>query len=292
MEDLWVPLTLTAAFLQNLRSMLQKRLTGRLTANGASYARFCYALPFALVYLAVLSLGEGLPRTNAAFWMYCLLGSLGQIFASACLLAAFTLRNFAVTTALSKTEVIQAAVAGFLILGDSIPLAAMAGIAVSLLGVLLLTSSLRPTDFFKGERGLVLGLLAGSGLAVAVVGFRGAALALPDGGALMRAGFALAVALVIQTGVMGLYLWRREPGELARVGRAWRGGLWVGLCGVGASVGWFTAMTLQTAALVRALGQVELLFALLASWLFFREPMGVRELAGMLVLLAGIWLLL
>ena len=292
MDELWIPLTLAAAFLQNLRSLLQKRLTGALSVNGASYIRFCFALPFALIYLGLLSAEEALPPTGPEFWIYCLVGSLGQIFASACLLAAFTIRNFAVSTALSKTEVVQAALVGFLLLGDRVPTLAVVGIVLSLFGVLLMTSSLRLGDFLRADRGLALGLLAGTGLAAAVVGFRGAALALPEGGVFLRAGFVLATALIIQTLVMGLYLWQREPGQLMRVARAWRGGLWVGFCGVAASVGWFTAMTLQSAALVRALGQVELIFALLTSVLFFKEPLARRDLAGVLLLLIGIYLLL
>ncbi len=292
MEDLWIPLTLGAAFAQNLRSLLQKRLTGALSVNGASYVRFCYALPFALLYLALLVRETGLPGTSAAFWIYCAVASLAQIFASACLVAAFTVRNFAVSTALSKTEVVQAAAVGFTLLGDRVPSLAAVGIAVSLLGVLLLNSSFRLGDVLRADRGLLLGLLAGSGLALAVVGFRGAALALPQGGTFLRAGFVLAMALAIQTLVMGLYLWFREPGQLTRVARSWRGGISVGLCGVAASAGWFTAMTLQTAALVRALGQVELLFALLTSWWLFREPMRPRELTGLVLLVAGIYLLL
>jgi drug/metabolite transporter (DMT)-like permease len=168
----------------------------------------------------------------------------------------------------------------------------MLGIAISFLGVLVLTSVLRPTDFLRSERGLLLGLLAGAGLAVAVVCFRGAALALPEGSAVLRAALVLAAALAIQSLTMAAYLRLREPGELTRVVRAWRGGIWVGLCGVAASVGWFTAMTLEAAALVRALGQVELLFAVMTSWWVFREPLRLREATGITLLLGGIYLLL
>lgn len=289
---LWIPLTIAAAFLQNLRSLLQKRLTGALSVNGAAYVRFCYALPFAWLYLAVAGGGLGLPQPNAAFWWYCAAGSLGQVLASACLLSAFTLRSFAVSTALSKTETVQTAVIGFVVLGDVIATSAGLGIGISLLGVLLLIGGVSLRDALAKPRGLVLGLLVGSGLAVAAVGFRGAALALPEGGAMIRAGLTLAVALTLQSIAMGLYLALREPGELTRVARAWRPGLQVGLCGAAASVGWFTAMTLEASALVRALGQIELLFALLTSGWVFREQVRPREVAGAVTLVAGIYLLL
>ena len=97
---LWIPLTIAAAFLQNLRSLLQRRLTGALSVNGAAYVRFCFALPFAWLYLGMLAGSGGLPAPGGAFWSYVIAGSLGQMFASACLLAAFILRSFAVGTAL------------------------------------------------------------------------------------------------------------------------------------------------------------------------------------------------
>ncbi len=289
---LWIPLTVAAAFVQNLRSVLQKRLTGALSVNGAAYVRFCYALPFAWLYLAGLMLVESPPGLTLAFWAFCAAGSLGQVFASACLLSAFTLRSFATSTALSKTEVLQTAVIGLLVLDDRISPLAGLGVGISLVGVLLLMSGVSVRDALQNPRGLILGLLAGAGLAVAAVGFRGAALALPDGSTMLRAGLTLAVALTLQSVLMGAYLRLREPGQLTRVGSVWRQGVWVGVCGAAASVGWFTAMTLQTAALVRALGQVELLFALLASGWIFRERVRPREVIGIATLVLGIYLLL
>lgn len=289
---LWIPLTLAAAFLQNLRSLLQKRLAGTLSVNAASYVRFCYALPFAWIYLMLLVADASMPPLNGRFWLFCVVGALAQIVATALLLSAFTLRSFAVSTALSKTEVVQAMVLGFVLLGDAVtPLAAL-GIGISLVGVLLLSGGGALHQALANRRALLLGLLAGTGLALAVVGYRGAALALGQGDALLRAAVTLAVALGVQTVVMGGYLVLREPGQLRRVAAAWRAGVWVGACGAAASAGWFTAMALQTSALVRALGQAELLFAVLTSWWVFREGIRPRELAGMTVLVAGILLLL
>lgn len=289
---MWIVLTVAAAFAQNLRSLLQKRLTGALSVKGAAYVRFCYALPFAVLYLVALALDRGLPATTPGFWVFCTTGALAQILATASLLAAFTLRSFAVSTALSKTEAAQTAVIGFVLLGDVVSMAAMAGIFISLVGVVLLTGGARVADALRDRRALLLGLLAGGGLAVAAVGYRGAALSLPEGAATLRAGVTLAVALAVQTVVMGGYLAWREPGELRRVAASWRPGLLVGLCGAAASAGWFTAMTLQTAALVRAVGQVELLFALLTSHMVFGERVTGREVVGITTLVGGIYLLL
>ena len=91
---------------------------------------------------------------------------------------------------------------------------------------------------------------------------------------------------------MGVYLGLREPGELIRVARSWRSSIWVGLLGAVASACWFTAMTLVNAGLVRAVGQVELLFTFIAAIWFFKERVTGREVLGAVLIIAGIWLLL
>ena len=58
------------------------------------------------------------------------------------------------------------------------------------------------------------------------------------------------------------------------------------------SAGWFTAMTLENAAYVRAVGQIELVFTFIASYFFFRERSNTLELAGILLIVTGIIILL
>ena len=66
----------------------------------------------------------------------------------------------------------------------------------------------------------------------------------------------------------------------------------VGITGVLGSAGWFTAMTLQNAAYVRTLGQVELILTFLASHYLFRERIRKLEVIGVLLIVASIVLLL
>lgn len=297
MQELWIPLTIAAAFLQNLRSAQQKHLKGVLSSGGAAYARFLYAAPFALVYLPLLCLIEGTapPAPGAAFIGYVGVGAIAQIAATVLLLQSFDTRSFAVGTAYSKTESIQTVVVGMVVLGEWISGMAAAGIAVSLVGVLALSA---PPRTIAGRRtswfgaGARLGIAAGAGMALSAVCYRGAALSLADGSAAMRAACTLVSALVLQSVVMAFWLWRREPGELRRVLQARGRAVWVGVAGMLASAGWFTAMTLQTAAYVRALGQIELLFSFAASLLFFRETVRGLEVLGSGLLIAGIVLLL
>ncbi|HEY5647168.1 MAG TPA: EamA family transporter [Pseudomonadales bacterium] len=290
--ELWIPITIAAAFLQNVRSMLQKRATGDLSVNGAAYTRFCFALPFVWIYLAALGAWSELPEPTIEFLAYCLVGGVAQILATAFLVASFTQGNFAVGTAFSKTEVMQTALFGLLLLGDTLTLDATMGIAVSFLGVVILSFRGRLGMLLSGNRALLLGVLAGAGFGVAAVCYRAASLALPEGGFLQRAGCTLAVTVTLQTLIMGSYLVLREPGELTRVARSWRSSIWVGLTGSTASAGWFTAMTLVSAGLVRALGQVELLFTFAAAVWFFGERVTVREVLGSLLIVLGILLLI
>jgi drug/metabolite transporter (DMT)-like permease len=72
---------------------------------------------------------------------------------------------------------------------------------------------------------------------------------------------------------------------------SWKVSGWVGLSGMLGSVGWFTAMTIQNAAYVRALGQIELVFTFAASYFFFHEKTNRIELLGILLVIAGLLIL-
>ena len=297
--ELWVPITLAAAFMQNLRSALQKHLKGSLGTSGATFCRFVYAVPFALAYVALL--GEGLgfewPAPNPRFVLFAMLGGLTQITATALLVHLFSLRNFAVGTTYSKTETVQAAIFGVVILGESISLVATLAIGISLAGVMLISvarSRLDLRNLLLGWTGRVafIGVLSGTFFGLSAVAYRAASLSLGGEGFLMQAAFTLACVVVFQTAVMAAWIRLREPGELTRVIRSWRVASWVGVSGMLGSACWFTAMTLENAAYVRALGQVELVFTFIASYFFFRERSTAPEIAGILLIVAGIVILL
>lgn len=299
MFELWVPITLAAAFLQNLRSALQKYLKGRLSTAGATMTRFVYAVPFALAYVLVLNRQFDLPwpAVHGVFLGYMALGGVTQIAATALLVYLFAFRNFAVGTTYSKTETVQTAIFGIIVLGDPIGWGAMAGILVSLVGVIALSvakdqSGMRGLLTAWTSRTALIGLASGACFGISAISYRAASLSLGGEGFLMQAGFTLAAVTVFQTVLMSAYLLVREPGELLRVLRAWRVAAIVGLAGMGASACWFSAMTIQNAAYVRTLGQIELVFTFIASVLFFRERPTVLEVFGILTVIGGIVVLL
>jgi drug/metabolite transporter (DMT)-like permease len=297
--ELWIPITLAAAFFQNLRSALQKHLKGRLTNTGATFSRFAYAAPLAVIYALTLAAFSGaeLPRPNPTFVLYAAVGGLAQITATALLLYSFSFRNFAVGTTYSKTETVQTAIFGVLILGEPLGLGAVAAIVISLLGVMAISVASTRTSFVGlltslTEKPALVGIASGAFFGLSAISYRGASLSLGDQGFLIRAAFTLACVTVFQTLVMALYMRLREPGQVSAVLRAWRVAAWAGISGMIASAGWFTAMTLQNAAYVRALGQIELVFTFAASMFLFHERPNRIEVSGILLVIVGILLLL
>jgi drug/metabolite transporter (DMT)-like permease len=298
MLELWIPITIAAALFQNIRSSLQKHLKGTLSTLGATYVRFFYAVPFVLLYLTALKYGIGLelPEPNSRFLKFAALGGVTQILGTALLIHLFSFRNFVVGTAYSKTETIQAAVVGMFVLSDPITSWGLVAILVSLAGVMLL--ALADQDFraielvsFLLNKTAGIGIACGAAFGIAAVSYRAASLSLGTG-FVLSAACTLAVVLVLQATTMGVYLYLKEPGQLTAVLKAWRVAGIVGLAGMLASAGWFTAMTIQNAAHVRALGQVELIFAFLASVIFFHEKIKATEIAGVILIVAGILVLL
>ncbi|MCF8470087.1 MAG: EamA family transporter [Parvibaculum sp.] len=296
---LWIPITIAAAFLQNVRSTLQKQLTGKMSALGATYVRFAYGLPVALLYLLGLTAftGAPLPEANLLFLVYAVIGGMAQIWGTVLLVALFAYRNFAVGTTYSKTETIQTALFGIIVLGDHLSLGAFAAILISLAGVLAISiaqAKLTLTAFWRslGERPTLMGLGSGACYGIAAVCYRAASLSLHQPDFILSAAFTLAVVLAIQTALMTVWLGWRHPDQLAASFRTWKTSSAVGLAGAFASMGWFTAMTIQNAAYVRALGQIELVFTFASSHFLFREKTSRLELAGILLVIGGILLLL
>jgi drug/metabolite transporter (DMT)-like permease len=296
--EIWVLITIAAAFLQNLRNSLQKSINSVLSTSGAAYTRFAFGLPLAAIYWIGLRSQDSQPLDwGFAFWGFAGMGGIAQIIAMWFLLRSFQLRSFAVGTAYSKTETFQAAVLTIVLLGEAVSGAAFLAIAISFIGVCFLSlakMTLGVREFLTSwtNKGALMGLANGAMLGLSAVSYRGAALSLGADSAILAAAATLVVALSIQTIVMTVYLKIFEAGELTNVWRNRGKGMLVGIASMLGSVGWFTAMTLQNVAYVRAVGQVELIFTFLTAILVFRERIRWTELLGTALIIAGILFLL
>jgi drug/metabolite transporter (DMT)-like permease len=297
--ELWIPLTIAAAFFQNIRSAMQKHLKGKLSTLGASYVRFVYAWPIALVYLFAVIVIEGqpLPGFNSSFLLYALFGGICQIMFTIFLLWLFSFHNFAVGTTFSKLETVMVAIFGLLLLGDKLTTAIVVAIAISTVGLVVLSAGqakLNVSNLISGLWRLptLIGLACAAWLGMSVVLFRAASLSLNLDSFMVAAAFTLLIVLIMQIAIMTILIGLREPTQLSRVMTHWRPAMLVGISGGLASIGWFSAFTLQNATYVRALGQIELIFTFVVTLLFFREKVARAEIAGILLIIAAIIIIL
>jgi drug/metabolite transporter (DMT)-like permease len=293
--ELWIPITIAAAFLQNLRSAAQKHLKKVMGTTGATFVRFGFGFPFALLFVVLLASVGGMrvPAPNGTFFFWAVVGALGQIGATFLLIHLFSFRNFAVGTAYSRTEPAQAAVFGLIFLGERVTVGALAAIAISVFGVMLISVAHEEKNWrslFRsvGSRNALIGLASGTLFGISAVAYRAASLSLGGPNYVMQAAVTLAWVICFQTLVMLAWMLWRDRAELGRIASAWKPALFTGLVGASASFGWFAAMTLQQAAVVKALAQVELLFTFAASVFFFREKISWLETIGCLLIAFGI----
>jgi drug/metabolite transporter (DMT)-like permease len=293
----WALFTVIAAFSQTVRNAAQRQLTTTLGTVGATHVRFLFGFPFALVFLAgvLIAGGAGLPRPGWTYWPWVIDGALAQVAATALMLAAMNQRSFVVTIAYIKTEPVQVALLGLVLLGDAVtPWLALA-ILVATAGVVVM--SLKPGAETRGTqaggmRPTLSGLAAGAMFGLSAVGFRGAILSLGLPSYLMAATFTLVVGLLLQSVLLSAYLWWHDRAVLTAIMRAWRPSLFAGFMGALASQFWFLAFALATAASVRTLALVEVLFAQAISRFVFKQPTTRREAVGIVLIVIGCTLLI
>ncbi len=290
---MWIVITLVAAMIQIARTSEQHRLRSVLGVAEAGYVRFAYAFPVAAVLLTLWTIGPGeLPVTGSRFWLSVLGGGVSQILATMSLLHSFRLRDFAVGTIYAKTEVLFVAAASTLVLGEPIAPIGWVGALICALGVAYLASpgsglsvlarGLEPAAWF--------GMLAGLGFGLAAVGIRSASASL-DGAVVDRAALTLTAMLGLQTMIQGVALARSSTASLRNVARAWRQAIGVAALSLAGSAAWAIAVTLENAAKVRTLGQVEILLAFVIGVVVHGERHGVDDYAAGLVAAGGITLL-
>lgn len=292
---LWVPITLWAALAQTARNAAQRSLVAQAGTLGATLARFLYGIPFAAAWVALLhwmpATAAPLPRFGGPYFAWLLLGALGQLSATAFLLAAMKQRNFVVGVAYSKTDALQVALFGSLFLRELPGPVTVVAIALATAGVVMLSLP---------QKGAVLegrawtsgaawyGLASGAGFALSAVGYRGAALQLPETSAWLAGAWGVLLAQTIQTLLLGGWLAWRQRAALRATVTAWRVSTLAGAAGALASIAWFTAFALTTAANVRTLGMVEVVFSYLVSRRFLREKLAPAEQGGLAMVVAGL----
>ncbi len=291
---LWIPFTVAAAAGQTARNAMQRHLTSALGTAGATQVRFLYGLPFGLLFLAgvLLITGAPLPGMTPRSLIFTAIGAVTQIVATGLMLAAMQSRGFAVTTAYTKTEPVQVALFGLAVLGDPLTLNGALGCLIATIGVGLMSWKPGAATEPGSWRAAALGIIAGTFFAISAIGFRGGIVNLTDGNFLVRATTTLALGLILQTTLLATWMLLFDRPLLLKILGAWRQSLVAGFMGAFASQCWFIAFALTSAANVRTLGLVEVLFAQAMSKRVFAQDTSAREKIGMVLIVAGVAVLL
>ena len=289
---LWAVFTLIAAAAQTARNAMQRELTATLGTVGATHVRFLFGFPFALIFLPVVMAvaGYGLPHPPAVFWPWVIAGALTQIGATATMLSVMGERSFVVAYAYIKTEPVQVALFGLAFLGDKITPLAAAAILIATVGVIVISLK-AGAEKLSTTRSTIVGLVSGALFALSAIAYRGAILSLHLPHFVMAATFTLAVGLVMQAALLSAYLALRDPGVLAAIAKAWKPSLFAGFMGAFASEFWFLGFAITSAANVRTLALVEVLFAQGVTHFIFKQPTTNRERIGIVLVVVGVALL-
>lgn len=298
-SPIWLPATLVAGGLQAWRTAVQRRVSHSLSLNGAGLVRYLYGLPFALALLGTYMLVVGRPDVSLGplFVPFCIAGGLAQIIATNLLILAFAERNFVVGTAYSKTEAMQSAILSLLLLGERLSPLGWAGIGAGVCGVMILSTGgkrLGPLDFLRalGQPAARAGIASGFFFALTAIGIRRATQEVEGGSAVEAALIVLVVTVALQTLMQGGWMWWRERAEIRRVLASWRLSGQVGMLSAFGSACWFTGFATAPVALVRIVGQVEVAFTLALGHFYLGERMTRSEVAGLLLVVAGVMLAL
>ena len=298
MELIWIPITIFAALMQAVRTAGQKTLNRTMTTMGTTWARSVAGLPVLIVYLAIVLVltGGGWPVLSGHYLFFCTAGALAQILATALLIVMLRLRNFAVGTMLVKSDIVMTALIGSVFFSEQLSGPGWLALFVVLAGVLsMLLGRLDPFKIVAdGLSGSVSGRVICAALSCALMFafsflfLREAVLEMGMKNALWRAAWTVVIVNALQSAGLGLWIHFRERQTFEQLRPNWHVIGFIGLTSALGSIGWFTAFALQNASYVRAVGQIEVVFALLLSWLWFREKITAMELTGIILTLVGV----
>lgn len=279
--------------MQAIRTAGQKELSTHLNSMATTGVRYLYALPFAWLYLwGIFEVKDvEMPVLNSQFLQFSLIACVVQIIATVCLIAAFRYRNFAVATSLAKTEAIQVAVVGAILFAAPLSLWGWTSVIVGVVGIFIVSKvKFTFADVFQNP-GAGFGLAAGLGLAITTLLIRESSLAL-NTDLILSAAITLVFMVTVQSVMSLLYLLIQDKSQIGLMLKHWRLCLFVGITSVLGSIGWFTAASLQNAAYVKALGQVEFFITLVLTHRLFKESITKAEYLGMCLIVVSVIILL
>ena len=292
---LWAAFTVIASGAQTARNAMQRDLVASVGAQGATYVRFLFGLPFALVFLSaqLLLIDAPLPIPDLRSLGWAAIGALMQTLATALMLLSMRDRSFVVTIAFTKTEPVIIALLSIVILGEIPTLMTVLAIIVATSGVLLMSLPARAQGAeAPGVKATLIGLASGACFGFSATGYRVSMVGLESSSFILTASVTMLMGLVIQCVAILAWLTLRDRALLSAIIRAWRPSLFAGFMGALATQFWFLAFAITNPTRVRTLALVEVPFAQIVSGKILKQSMSRAELAGMGLIVAGVVLLL
>ncbi|WP_202942102.1 DMT family transporter [Alteromonas macleodii] len=287
----WILFTLGAVILQTVRNALQSKLSGAVNTSGVTLSRFILAPPIALVYLLILysSSASQVPEFSGSFIAVILCASLLQIAATSLMVILFKQKNFAIGAGLAKSEALVAGVVGMLFFGSYLTPLGWAGIVIGGIAVFVLSSGNRLHGI--SVKTMVIGLACGTCFALTSLLVREASHML-NVQHTVAAAWVLLWVLCVQAITLGGYIAVTKPYVFRQLTNAKKQVLAISTVSCLGSICWFTAMALQHVALVKTLGQLEVLLTLVLSHYWLKNAVTKREIAGLLLIgLAAIFVM-
>lgn len=279
----WVLFTLGAVIMQTVRNALQSRLSGSVNTSGVTLSRFILAPPIALVYLLMLysSSASQMPQFTGPFITVILCASLLQIAATSLMVILFKQKNFAIGAGLAKSEALVAGVVGMLFFGSYLTPLGWAGIVIGGIAVFVLSSGNRLHGI--SVKTMAIGLACGTCFALTSLLVREASHMLNIQHT-VAAAWVLLWVLCVQAVALSGYNALTKPFVFKLLVSAKKQVLAISTVSCLGSICWFTAMALQHVALVKTLGQLEVLLTLVLSHFWLKNAVTKREITGLLLI--------
>ncbi len=301
MEHVWIALAVMAAAMQAVRTAAQKTLNQRMTTLGTTYVRSIFGLPVMIAHLvAVIAWsGGGWPPMKPWFLIDTFLGAATQVLATMLLIRMMRLKDFAVGTMLTKVDIVMTALLGMALFSEKVSAIGFLALLIVLAGVVLMSLGKTGLKGLPSGPGGIATALTSEATRVALgcaflftlsyLFLREATLVIAgDGGIAWRGAWTVVIATGMQVVFVGLWLAAREPSTFQQIRPNLALSSFIGLTSAIGSIGWFTAFAMQNASYVRAVGQIEVVFTLMISALYFREMVRPLEYAGIAATVAGV----
>ncbi len=286
---MWIVITLFAAGCQSVRTAYQNSLSREAGFLHATMSRSLYGLPLVSLYLLVCYFIFGwvtLP-INGLFWLVASICAVSQIIATYLMLRVFQSGSFTQGTLLAKTEAVQAALIGLPLLHYTLTVGAWLGVVLGVLGALVMSVKWKDLKQVHKDTSLIFGLASGFFFAVTSVTASMASHTL-SGSIITGAGVTLWYVLALQSVILCCIQIIRSRDMLAPFRRSLGLSMKVGVLSSLGSIAWFTAFSLANPAVVKTLGQIEVLGTLYYSKVRFKEKLSKQQWIGGAMIMASI----